>query len=172
VFALSQPFAGYAIEAIREIPQNQNKTIPILIWMTTNAGSTLQICKPEPSGKLETRLIRYGTAEEIEAILPEVGNNSTADPWYANTNCYYYYYLRLQLAEIPTGKVISTPGIPPMYDYEGYPQEVSVFLFSLPFLLQVIYIYPAPFHRQHLLRTRKKIFNHWGWNVYCFIYCV
>ncbi|KAK7464301.1 hypothetical protein VKT23_006469 [Stygiomarasmius scandens] len=93
--SVMDPFCGYAIEAMREIAGND---FPIIAWGTFTAGSALQLFQ-KPAKEIDMQLIRYGTEEEVMPILPQY------------------------IDEI-TGKVVSVPGLPPMYDYEYYPQEV------------------------------------------------
>ncbi|KAF5368885.1 hypothetical protein D9758_003101 [Tetrapyrgos nigripes] len=66
--AVLDPFAGYAVEAIREI--SENKT-PYLFWVTVNAGSCFGFFRETPSGKLDLRTIRYGREQDIMPRLSE-----------------------------------------------------------------------------------------------------
>ncbi|KAF5339270.1 hypothetical protein D9758_013333 [Tetrapyrgos nigripes] len=96
--ALIDPFAGYAIEAIREI--SENKT-PYLLWFTGTAGVGLQYFRQTPSEKLNMHTIRYGREQDIMPRLPE-------------------------FLDSVTGETITCPGVATMYDYEKYPQELPI----------------------------------------------
>ncbi|KAK7472007.1 hypothetical protein VKT23_000114 [Stygiomarasmius scandens] len=95
--AVMDPFAGYAIEAIHEIAGDK---LPIIIFGTFTAGSALRLFQV-PGKELDVQLIRYATEKELMPIMS-------------------------QFVEEITGKVVSAPGVPPMYDYEYYPQETPI----------------------------------------------
>ncbi|THU84356.1 UDP-Glycosyltransferase/glycogen phosphorylase [Dendrothele bispora CBS 962.96] len=96
--AIIDPFAGYAIEAIRETTKNK---MPIFMWATFTAGSVLTMFSKAASEKLDVQTLRYGTEEDVMA-------------------------LQSQLGEPVTDEVISFPGVPPMYGYEYYPQGIPI----------------------------------------------
>ncbi|KAF5345928.1 hypothetical protein D9758_011456 [Tetrapyrgos nigripes] len=100
------PFAGYAFEAIRGITESST---PILTWYTSSAGNILRSFKKPPTGKLDVHTLRYGTEREL---MPRMGD--FLDPI--------------------VGAESSGRGIPTMYDYEFFPQELpllaSIFLES------------------------------------------
>ncbi|KAK7437858.1 hypothetical protein VKT23_018295 [Stygiomarasmius scandens] len=103
--AIMDPFAGYAIEAIRDTTlPHPGGPLRMLAWLTAPSGPCLRILGPATmggiglSGRLSMKTIRYGTEEDIMPIM------GSFNP---------------QL----TGKVISIPGTPTMYDYEFLPQE-------------------------------------------------
>ncbi|KAK7437849.1 hypothetical protein VKT23_018286 [Stygiomarasmius scandens] len=95
--AVMDPFAGYAIEAIRE---TAGSSFPIVTWGTSTAGSALRVFK-EPGKEVDMKLIRYATEQELMPIMP-------------------------RFVDEITGRVVSVPGVPPMYDYEYYPQEIPL----------------------------------------------
>ncbi|KAK7437859.1 hypothetical protein VKT23_018296 [Stygiomarasmius scandens] len=103
--AIIDPFAGFAVEAIRDATlPHPGGPLRMLAWMTAPAGPSMRLVGPaavggaDLSGRLSMKTIRYGTEEDI---LPIMG---TFNPPL-------------------TGKVISIPGTPTMYDYEFLPQE-------------------------------------------------
>ncbi|KAK7463073.1 hypothetical protein VKT23_007659 [Stygiomarasmius scandens] len=106
--AIIDPFAGYAIEAIRDTTfPHPGGPLRMLAWMSAPAGPCLRLFGPAEmggiglSGKLNMKTIKYGTEEEI---MPIMGS----------------FNPRL------TGKAVSILGTPIMYDYEFSPQEMII----------------------------------------------
>ncbi|KAK7437855.1 hypothetical protein VKT23_018292 [Stygiomarasmius scandens] len=104
--AIIDPFTGYAIEAIRDITfPHPGGPLRMLAWVSAPAGPCLRSLSPakmggiDLSGRLSMKIIRCGTEEEIMPIMDSFNSQLT-------------------------GKVISIPGTPIMYDYEFSPQEV------------------------------------------------
>ncbi|THU84357.1 UDP-Glycosyltransferase/glycogen phosphorylase [Dendrothele bispora CBS 962.96] len=96
--AIIDPFAGYAIEAIHETTENK---LPILIWASFTAGEALIEFSEPRAPRLDVRLIRYGTEEELMPMMH-------------------------QFVKEITERVVSAPGVPALYEYELYPQEIPL----------------------------------------------
>ncbi|KAJ3714513.1 hypothetical protein C8R42DRAFT_726517 [Lentinula raphanica] len=99
--ALIDPFAGYAVEAIRDIAGSK---CSILSWMTAPAGATLRLVGPEEYGGVGD----LSPKVEAEVALTGKSYAEVATDLYAN---------------FASGEIINVPGIPAMYDYEWVPQE-------------------------------------------------
>ncbi|KAJ3980906.1 hypothetical protein F5890DRAFT_1557276 [Lentinula detonsa] len=102
--ALIDPFAGYAVDAIREIAGSK---CSILSWMTAPAGATLRLVGPEEYG---------GVGDLSPKVEAEVALSGKS---YAEVAKNLY-------DSFTSGEIIRVPGIPPMYDYEWIPQEVNL----------------------------------------------
>ncbi|KAF5368679.1 hypothetical protein D9757_010227 [Collybiopsis confluens] len=101
--AVIDPFASYAIDAIRSIA---GSACPVFSWMTAPAGSALRLCGPEEYGGGGDMSIK------IEQEVARTGRNATE-------------LARELFDQLITGQVIEVPGVPPMYDYEWHPQEIE-----------------------------------------------
>jgi len=104
---------------------------PIVTWGTFTAGSALQLFQ-KPGKEVDVRLLRYGTEEEVMPTMSQV--------------CLFRLRRLIEVCinfnpqyiEEVTGQVVTIPGVPPMYEYEYYPQEVRPICF-IPFDKRVFY---------------------------------
>ncbi|KAG7096241.1 hypothetical protein E1B28_003690 [Marasmius oreades] len=97
--AIIDPFAGYAINAIRSLASPQET--PIFSWMSGPVGTFTLMFGPKQLGGLGD----IGSKAEKE-VSETVGNSAT---------------------EIltTTGEIVNIPGYPPMFDYELFPQDID-----------------------------------------------
>ncbi|KAF9052531.1 hypothetical protein BDP27DRAFT_1304456 [Rhodocollybia butyracea] len=101
--AIIDPFASYAYEAIWAV---SGKSVPIMAWWTTNAGSLLRVFGPAHLGgvaapELETP---EGRAEAKKRISSGVD---------------------IQRPDL-VGNTVNIPGIDTSYDYEWFPQKTQL----------------------------------------------
>ncbi|THV01912.1 UDP-Glycosyltransferase/glycogen phosphorylase [Dendrothele bispora CBS 962.96] len=108
VVAVVDPFAGYAIEAVRDVTlPSETGRLPVVAWFTAPIGPALRLFGPREiggiglSGKLDMKMVRNATEKEIALRAPE-------------------------FAPQKNGQVVSIPGVPEMYDYEWDPQEIPI----------------------------------------------
>ncbi|KIK52853.1 glycosyltransferase family 1 protein [Collybiopsis luxurians FD-317 M1] len=101
--AIIDPFAGYAIDAIRSIA---GSSCSVFSWMTAPAGPVLRLCGPEEYGGGGDMSVK------VEAEVARTGRDTTE-------------VAKELFDNLITGQVIHIPGVPPVYDYEWYPQEVE-----------------------------------------------
>ncbi|KIK52858.1 glycosyltransferase family 1 protein [Collybiopsis luxurians FD-317 M1] len=95
------PFSNYIIDTIRSIA---GYSCFLFSWMCLPAGAILYRCGPEECGG------GGDMSAKIEAEVAHTGKDAAEAAKELFDN-------------MITGKVISLPGVPPMYDYEWYPQE-------------------------------------------------
>ncbi|KAJ3782241.1 hypothetical protein GGU10DRAFT_389982 [Lentinula aff. detonsa] len=98
--AIIDPFAGYAFECIRRIA---GRSVSILAWWTSNAGSLLRLFGPGHLGGVAEPSLE--TAEGRSAIKKKIIAKEQIK-WH---DC--------------IGNVVDIAGISPSYDYEWFPQK-------------------------------------------------
>ncbi|KAK7029552.1 hypothetical protein VNI00_014429 [Paramarasmius palmivorus] len=103
--AIVDPFATYALQALRSVASPQD--VPILLWFTSTAGLAIYMGGPKELGG---RFDYYKAMLDEEVKVKGRKLEEVVD----------------QLMLPTRGDVVEIPGYPPVYDYELSPQEVSV----------------------------------------------
>ncbi|KAF5368678.1 hypothetical protein D9757_010226 [Collybiopsis confluens] len=98
------PFAGYAIDAVRIIAGSD---CLVFSWMTAPAGASLRLFGPE----------EYGGGGDLSVKVDQEVKRTGRDAMEIGRELF---------DNLVVGKVIHIPGISPTYDYEWYPQETGV----------------------------------------------
>ncbi|KAI0631464.1 UDP-Glycosyltransferase/glycogen phosphorylase [Trametes polyzona] len=96
-------FAVYPVRAIREISGN---SVKIFTWTCVATYATFHMFGPEKLGG------RGHVLPKIEAEVKRTGRP--------------FAEVCKELALEPKGKVVKVPGLPPMYDYEYFPQDFPI----------------------------------------------
>jgi hypothetical protein len=95
--------------------------VPIIAWVTGGASSIIRLFGPESMGGLGD----FGGRIDAEA------QRTGEDPLVIGDKARVYYVFgydgsdALQIFRHTDGSVINISGLPPMYDYEFFPQKVQ-----------------------------------------------
>ena len=112
-----------ALDAVRRISKD---SVKVYAWVVSQVAYLIDPYAPAKWGgrgdlysKIEEEVSKSGKSSDEVAL--EVSRSLSMSAGTITMLSIYY----IQLLHIPAGRLIQTPGLPPMYDYERIPQTVS-----------------------------------------------
>jgi hypothetical protein len=115
-----QFFAYPQLRITQEITGN---TVPVLAWLSSCAATAIYVCGPPEIGGLgdledraQAEALRSG--RPVDEISEEVRIERCFSVRFSDA-------FGCKMFKMTKGEIMKVPGIPPMYDYETFPQIVS-----------------------------------------------
>ncbi|KAI0769595.1 hypothetical protein BD413DRAFT_75482 [Trametes elegans] len=96
---------GFCVDAVAVIKALSGDLIKIYAWHSASTYTLFHLFGPEKLGG------RGNVREKAEEVAKQTGKS--------------FREAVLEIAFSPKGKVVPLPGLPPMYDYEYFPRDVS-----------------------------------------------